>query len=114
MIEEFTRAMLTYISGIIGAIASLIIIWGVVVALKGFIVNEVKKDLHSEESQTERRDIRQRLGGHLLLGLEVLIAADIIETIANPTLNEMIRLASIVVIRTFISHFLDKELKENI
>lgn len=114
MIEELTREGLTYISGIIGAIASLVIIWGVVVALKGFIMNELNKDLQSEESQFERRDIRRRLGGHLLLGLEVLIAADIIETIANPTQDEMIRLASIVLIRTFISYFLDKELKENI
>lgn len=114
MIEEITRQILTYISEIIGAAASMIIIWGVAVALAGFIKNEIKRDLHSEVSQTNRRDIRQRLGGHLLLGLEVLIAADIIETIANPTSNEMIRLASIVLIRTFISHFLDKELKENV
>jgi uncharacterized membrane protein len=114
LIEIIVRQLLSYISHVIGGIASLIIIWGVFVAMKGFIVNEMTKDLHGEDAQMERRDIRQKLGGHLLLGLEVLIAADIIETIANPTLNEVIRLASIVIIRTFISYFLDKELKENV
>lgn len=113
MIELLVREALTYISYIIGSIASLIIIWGVIVAVKGFITNEVKKDIHGEDAQRERRDIRQKLGGHLLLGLEVLIAADIIETIANPSLDEVLRLGSIVIIRTFISYFLDKELKES-
>jgi uncharacterized membrane protein len=44
------------------------------------------------------------------LGLEFLIAADIIRTIIRPTLEELAILGGIVVIRTVISYFLGKEI----
>ena len=39
-----------------------------------------------------------------------MIAADIIETITHPTLQDVALLGGIVVIRTVISYFLDREL----
>lgn len=113
MVEEMARMALSYTSGFIGLASSLIIIWGVIVAIKEFLIVEFMMKSHTDKAQCRRREIKQRLGGHLLLGLEVLIAADIIETIANPSLQEMVKLGSIVVIRTFISYFLEKELKES-
>lgn len=112
LVEEMARLGLSYTSGFIGFVSSLIIIWGVLVAVKEFLIVEFMMNSHSDKAQCRRREIKQRLGGHLLLGLEVLIAADVIETIANPSLQEMAKLGSIVVIRTFISYFLEKELKE--
>ena len=45
--------------------------------------------------------LRQAFGGTLLLGLEILVAADLIRTIAvAPTLNNVLQLGLIVVIRT--------------
>lgn len=38
--------------------------------------------------------------------------ADIIETIINPTFQDIIKLGLIVVIRTMISYFLNKEISE--
>jgi uncharacterized membrane protein len=47
---------------------------------------------------------RSNLGEAILLGLEFLVAADIINTIAiQPTLNSLAVLAGIVLIRTFLS-----------
>jgi uncharacterized membrane protein len=40
----------------------------------------------------------------------MLIAADVLRTVFHPTLEELALLAGIVVIRTVISYFLDKEL----
>jgi uncharacterized membrane protein len=49
---------------------------------------------------------RRRLGRSILLGLEFLIAADIISTIAvDPTFESVGVLALIVLIRTFLGRF---------
>jgi uncharacterized membrane protein len=47
--------------------------------------------------------LRQDLGRAILLGLEVLVAADIIRTVAfTPTMESVLILAMIVAIRTFL------------
>jgi len=55
---------------------------------------------------------RQRLGRAILLGLELLVAADIIRTVAvRPTFTSAGVLGVIVVIRTFLSFSLEVELE---
>jgi uncharacterized membrane protein len=54
---------------------------------------------------------RQLLGGTLLLGLEILVAADLVRTIAiAPTLENALTLGLIVLIRTFLSFSLEIEI----
>jgi len=54
---------------------------------------------------------RQQLGQTILLGLELLVAGDIIRTVASqPTLTSVAILASIVAIRTLLSFSLEVEL----
>jgi uncharacterized membrane protein len=56
------------------------------------------------------RRLRQYIGRAILLGLEVLVAADIIRTVAvTPTLESVAVLGAIVVIRTFLSMSLQLE-----
>jgi uncharacterized membrane protein len=50
------------------------------------------------------------LGYYLLLGLEFLIAADIIDTLMKPATQDLIVLGAIVAIRTVISYSLNSEL----
>lgn len=51
------------------------------------------------------------LGRAILLGLELLVAADIIKTVAvTPTLDSVVVLAVIVLIRTFLSWSLELEI----
>jgi uncharacterized membrane protein len=55
--------------------------------------------------------LRQAFGGTLLLGLEILVAADLIRTVAvAPTLDNVLVLGLIVVIRTFLSFSLETEI----
>lgn len=55
--------------------------------------------------------LRQAFGGTLLLGLEVLVAADLVRTIAvAPTLTNVLILGVIVLIRTFLSFSLETEM----
>lgn len=54
---------------------------------------------------------RSNLGRSILLGLEFLVAADIINTVAvEPTLQSLAVLAGIVLIRTFLSFSLEVEI----
>jgi len=58
------------------------------------------------------RSFRVRLGRALLLGLEVLVAADIIRTAAlQPTIANVVVLGLLVLIRTFLSWSLVVELE---
>lgn len=57
------------------------------------------------------RVFRQDLGRGILLGLEFLIAADIVRTVAvTPTLQDVLVLGLIVLIRTFLSLSLQVEI----
>jgi hypothetical protein len=57
-------------------------------------------------------DYRANLGRAILLGLEFLVAADIIGTVAvDPTLENLGVLAVIVAIRTFLSFALEVEIQ---
>lgn len=57
------------------------------------------------------KQFRRFLGRSILLGLELLVAADIIKTVAvTPTLNDIAVLAAIVAIRTFLSWSLELEI----
>jgi uncharacterized membrane protein len=54
---------------------------------------------------------RRFLGRSILLGLELLVAADIIKTVAiSPTLESVLVLGGIVLIRTFLSFSLELEI----
>ena len=56
--------------------------------------------------------LRQAFGGTLLLGVEVLVAADLVHTVAvAPTLDNVLVLGLIVVIRTFLSFSLETEIE---
>ncbi len=56
--------------------------------------------------------LRQAFGGTLLLGLEILVAADLVRTVAvSPTLDNVLVLGLIVVIRTFLSFSLETEIE---
>lgn len=58
------------------------------------------------------RGFRQNLGRAILLGLEVLVAADIIRTVAiEPTLVSVSVLGVIVLVRTLLSFSLEVELE---
>jgi uncharacterized membrane protein len=66
--------------------------------------------LAHHDIKTYRR-FRQQLGQAILLGLELLVAGDIVRTVAaQPSLISVGVLAIIVVIRTFLSFSLEVEL----
>ena len=86
---------------------------GVCVIVFGAVIASVRFAARPKISDTDRyRTYRQDLGRAILLGLELLIAGDIIRTVGvAPTLENVFILALIVVIRTFLSMALQLEVE---
>jgi uncharacterized membrane protein len=101
---------LVIISDIVGIAGIAVIVWGVILMVSRLVRLEFSR-LRKGPIYREREALRHQLGSYLLLGLEFLIAADIIRTVTHPTLNDMALLGSIVVILTVISYFLDREVE---
>jgi len=96
---------------IIQAIGEIIDIVGVLAIVIGVIyatIDAAFRGLRRRYPIYER--FRRVLGRAILLGLELLVAADIIKTVAvTPTLDSVVVLAIIVLIRTFLSWSLELE-----
>ena len=103
---------LHYLTLGIGSIGIGVIVWGVVSGLKGFLQMEFHRNKDSDVCQ-DIGLLRRNLGSYLLLGLEFLIAADIVNTIVKPSIDEIIILGAIVAIRTVLTYSLNKEVSES-
>lgn len=97
---------------VINVISIVVLLLGVFITVKDFIISEIKSKTRLEVVK-KITVVKNSLGTYILLGLEILICADIIESILNPTFHDIIVLASIVVIRTVISYFLNKEIESD-
>ena len=87
---------------VIGALVS------IPLAVRGF---QPRRLPEGAEPLSVYRSYRQLLGRSILLGLELLVAADIIKTVAvTPTFESVGVLAIIVLIRTFLSFSLELEI----
>jgi len=87
----------------------LVIIFGVLGGVVRFLHSEVSA-VRGSNVEGARRKLRQVLGYYVLLGLEFLIAADIVDTLMKPTTEDLVILGAIVAIRTVISYSLNFEL----
>lgn len=58
-----------------------------------------------------RREAWLGLARWLVLGLEFMLAADIVRTVIEPTWVELGQLAATAVIRTFLNYFLERDLE---
>src|SRR6266487_424859 len=106
---EHPMSYLHHASFSISVLGVLVIVFGVLCGLLRFLRSELAA-MRGGNVEAARRKLRQILGYYLLLGLEFLIAADIIETLMKPTTQDLIVLGAIVGIRTVISYSLNSEL----
>ncbi len=83
-----------------------------VLIIAGGSIFFLAKYLFSGNLKKHYNQLRQDLGKVILLGLEVLVAGDIIATVTTkPTMESVLVLAVIVLIRTFLSFSLQIELE---
>lgn len=106
--------MNTYITQTIDTFAVFVGLTGVAVILTGVLhglYHFISLEFGTRSKYISHDAIRYRLGVYLLLGLEFLVAADIMETVFKPSLEQLSILGGIVIIRTLLNYFLNKELE---
>jgi uncharacterized membrane protein len=93
-LEPILTRVIEFISVLIEVLAVAIIVVAIAYASAIYLV---RRGVHSYS------DYRVRLGRALGLGLEVLVAADIIRTVAlQPTMQNVLVLGLLILIRTFL------------
>jgi uncharacterized membrane protein len=105
--EVLVRLVGPWLVHIVEACAVLTILYGVV---RAFLASLwwVVRDMDT----VPLTQIRVSLGRALSLALEFLLAADILQTMLSPTLDQVGMLAAIAVIRTLLNYFLAKEIEQ--
>jgi uncharacterized membrane protein len=85
----------------------------IVVAILAATAAYLSKIAARQADRATYNDYRNKVGRALLLGLEILVAADIIRTVVlEPTLANVLVLGLLVLIRTFLSWALILEIEE--
>ncbi len=101
--------LLDLLASAVAVIGVAVILWGTTLTGFRFLVSEFRNVGRPTEFE-EAEFIRHGFGAYLLLGLEFMVAADIIKTIVHPQLEGLLVLGGIVIIRTILSYFLNREL----
>ena len=106
MIEQ-ARVIFEYITFALEIASATIIVVGIIYATVNIIVNLARRTGKKELYRT----FRVQAGRSIVLGLEILIAADIIKTLTiEQTFKNLGILAVLILIRTFLSFTLEVEI----
>ena len=100
--------ILFFIKRIVASIGVIVILTGACMAIYQFFHTCHRKN-HETISPLDL--IRLRFGKIIVLGLEFIVAADVIETTTAPDYYSVGILASLVGIRTLLTYFMNRELK---
>ena len=107
--DSYILLFIDIISRIIEVFAVLLIFGSVI---HGSYRYFLKRDPHLQDEIQKFTGFRQYLGQWLLLGLELLVAADVIRTVAlDLTLDRVAGLGLLVLVRTFLSWALVVEME---
>jgi len=104
---EMLRQIVFGVARAVSALGLLVVVWGLVLVIKDFLLEFL------DDSPKKKVTLRQRLGAYLVLGLEFIIAANIIKTVASPDWNQIAILAVIIGLRLVLSISLGLELNGN-
>jgi uncharacterized membrane protein len=105
--ETYFRDMAGYVALALEALSVLMIALGGVESLYQILMPMAR---HTA-TQGARRAAWLTLARWLVLGLEFMLAADIVRTAIAPSWDDIGQLAAIAVIRTFLNYFLERDLE---
>ena len=105
--EEIAKTIATHLSFIVELLAALIIGIGIIQFMAGYLPNLFSRTHHKSNTV-----LRVKFGTSLTIALELMLAADILETAVAPTWEDIGKLAAIAAIRTALNYFLEKELRQ--
>ena len=103
--------VLTEITGYIASALELIAAVFIALGACEATVHTLVPWIRGKATQGMRRTAWLNFARWILLGLEFTLAADIVRTASTPTWDAIGQLASIAVIRTFLSFFLERDIE---
>lgn len=110
----FSSELLTTLNDFLTIVKHLMTLFGSLVILTGslFVICQFAyRILKSRHHQVLNFDLaRLGLTRSIVLGLEFIIAADVIQTTTTPDYYDVGILAALAIIRSFLNHFLNKDL----
>lgn len=106
--EELLKVIASHVALGVETVAVLIVAVGSVHAVLAIVAAFVRGERHPGWG----RAIWVTYGGWLLGGLQFALAADIVRSAISPSWEQIGQLAAIAAIRTFLSYFLERDLKE--
>jgi uncharacterized membrane protein len=101
--EEIAKGIATHLSLLVEILGATVI----GIALIQFVIGYVPTLLNKKQYLSNSL-LRVRFGSSLTLALELLLAADILQTAVAPTWEDIGKLAAIAAIRTTLNYFLEK------
>ncbi len=105
--SSFTQSM-DHVAQVFEVIGAGVLLGGLFVS----VALAVRSLRRSRDGQLAYRVLRESFGGVILLGLEILVAADLVRTVAvSPTLTNVVILGLIVLIRTLLSFSIEIEIE---
>jgi uncharacterized membrane protein len=105
--EEMLKHLAEYVALTVNMIAILGIAIGALEALIGLLRVGMR-----DSSAQEKAAVWMRFAGWLIIALTFQLAADIVETTIAPSWDDLGKLASVAVIRTFLNFFLNRDMDE--
>jgi uncharacterized membrane protein len=95
---------------IIDAAASAVMVWGFLVGIYAFL--KASSVGEATDRMMRLQVVRCDLGVKLVFALELLIISDLLHTVVSRSLEDLWFLAALVLIRTTVGFFLNREIQE--
>ncbi len=95
----------------VDVVASAIMVWAFLVSVYGFLKASFGGGVPAERIR-RLQVVRCGLGMKLVFALELLIISDLLQTVVSRTMESLLFLAALVLIRTIVAYFLNREIQE--
>jgi uncharacterized membrane protein len=105
------HTIMEWLAVVIDLTGSLIMVWAFIAS----VVSIVGSAFRRSKARSRFHDMqvaRCELGTKLVFALELMIVSDLLQTIISRSIDDLIFLGGLVVIRTTIAYFLNKEIQE--
>lgn len=110
-LESWLKLIVGYLAAGAEMAAAVVIGLGIIRGLWDYLQQLLSRSRkHKHMDATE--GIRLKLGRVLALGLEFTVASDILRTAVAPTRQDILNLGAIVLLRTLLNYFLEREIKQ--
>jgi uncharacterized membrane protein len=108
-LESWLKVIAGYLAAAAEIAAAVVIGLGVIRGIWDYLRQLLSRSRHHVDA-TE--GIRLKLGRVLGLGLEFTVASDILRTAVAPTRQDILNLGAIVMLRTLLNYFLEREIRQ--